>query len=71
MRDLFDWAEEQRCTVINAEKLFEKRRQEAVTRLIFGPPLPRLDGVILPYRSRSKASANIGDVGTDKSRANQ
>lgn len=71
MRDHFDWAEEQRCTVIDAEKLFEKRRQEAVTRLIFGPPLPRLDGVILPYRSRNQASADAGKAGADDARAAQ
>lgn len=72
MRDLFDWAEERASTVvIQAERLFNRRREAALTRLIFGPPLPRLDGVVLPYRSRSQTAANTGSLAADKSRATQ
>lgn len=52
MRDLFDWAEERASTVvIRAEQLFHKRREAVVTRLLFGPPMPDHDGVVLGFNS--------------------
>lgn len=62
MRDLFDWAEDRASTVvIRADKLFHQRREAIVTRLLFGPPMPRLDGVVLhfaPVRDEDRRDQN-------------
>lgn len=62
MRDLFDWADDRAsAVVIRADKLFHRRREAVVTRLLFGPPMPRLDGVVLhfaPVRNEDRQEQN-------------